>query len=287
MEGLMTSVSRRLLFGTAGVPLSAPVSTTLAALDHVKKLGLDCLEVEFVKGVKMGNDTAGQIGRKADSLGIRLSVHAPYYINLNSTEAGTRLASQERLINSARLARTLGARSLVFHVGYYGPDSPEETYRNIKEALRNVVSILRSDGNPVALRPETMGKKSQFGSLDEILALCREVDGLRPCFDFSHMHARERSENSYRHFSHVLRKIEKKLGAQALHDMHIHIAGILYGERGEIKHLDLRKSDFNFDGWLEALRDAGAAGIIICESPNLETDALMLKKLYGSYRAKG
>jgi len=287
MEGLMTSVSRKLLFGTAGVPLSTPASTTLAALDHVKNLGLDCLEVEFVKGVKMGTDTAKLIRQKADSLGIRLSVHAPYYINLNSAEQGTRLASQEHLVSSARLARILGARSLVFHGGYYGHDSPEMTYQNIKAALRNIVSILRSEQNPVTLRPETMGQKTQFGSLDEILALCREVDGLLPCFDFAHLHARERSENSYRHFHHVLRKIEKKLGERALGDMHIHIAGILYGERGEIKHLDLHKSDFNFDAWLQALRDVGAAGMVICESPNLETDALMLKDLYNSYRTKG
>jgi deoxyribonuclease-4 len=283
----MTSVSKRLLFGIAGVPLSTPASTTLAAIDHVQKLGLDCLEVEFVKGVKMGNDTASLIGKKAAALGIRLSVHAPYYINLNSAEQGKRLASQEHLITSARLARILGARSLVFHGGYYGHDSPEMTYQNIKAALRNIVSILRSEQNPVALRPETMGKKTQFGSLDEILALCREVDGLLPCFDFSHLHARERSENSYRHFHHVLRKIEKKLGEKALSNMHIHIAGILYSERGEIKHLDLQKSDFNFDAWLQALRDVGAAGMVICESPNLETDALMLKDLYQSYRMKG
>ncbi len=283
----MTFASRRLLFGTAGIPLSTPLSTTLAALDHIKKLGLDCLEVEFVKGVKMGNETARQIGRKAAALGIQLSVHAPYYINLNAAEPGRRLASQEHLVTSARLARSLGGRSLVFHVGYYGYDSPEETYRNIKMGLRNIVSILKSEQNPVVLRPETMGKKSQFGSLDEILTLCREVDGLHPCFDFSHLHAREKSENSYRYFSHVLRKIEKKLGERALADMHIHIAGILYGQRGEIKHLDLQKSDFNFDGWLQALRDAGAAGMVICESPNLEADALMLKTLYNSYRAKG
>jgi deoxyribonuclease IV len=287
MEGLMTSASKKLLFGTAGVPLSTPVSTTLAALDHVKKLGLDCLEVEFVKGVKMGNDTADQIGKKAAALGIRLSVHAPYYINLNSAEPGTRLASQEHLISSARLAKILGASSLVFHGGYYGHDSPEATYDKIRAALRNVVSILRSEQNPITLRPETMGKRTQFGSLDEVLALCREVDGLVPCFDFAHLHAREKSENSYRHFHHVLRKVEKKLGPRALGDMHIHVAGILYGERGEIRHLDLHKSDFNFDGLLQALWDVGAAGMVICESPNLETDALMLKDLYLSYMAKG
>lgn len=282
----MTSVSRKLLFGTAGVPLSAPVSTTLAALDHIKRLGLDCLEVEFVKGVKMGNETAAVIGKKASDLGIQLSVHAPYYINLNSKKQGTRLASQEHLLSSARLARILGARNLVFHCGYYGHETPEMAFQNIKAALRNIVSILRSEGNPVILRPETMGKKTQFGSLDEILALCREVDGLLPCFDFSHLHAREAGENSYRLFSHILRKAEKKLGRAATSDMHIHIAGILYGERGEIKHLDLDKSDFNFGGLLKALQDAGAAGMVICESPNLETDALMLKDLYQSYRVK-
>ena len=123
----MISASRRLLFGTAGVPLSTPASSTLAAIDHVKKLGLDCLEVEFVKGTRMGNDTAREIGRKAESLGIRLSVHAPYYINLSSPEIGKRLASQERLIGSARLAHLLGAKSVVIHPGYYGQETPEKT----------------------------------------------------------------------------------------------------------------------------------------------------------------
>jgi deoxyribonuclease-4 len=282
----MTSVSRKLLFGTAGVPLSTPASSTLAAIEHVKKLGLDCLEVEFVKGVKMGTDTARQIGQKASALGIRLSAHAPYYINLNSAEQGKRLASQEHLVTSARLARILGARSLVFHGGYYGHDSPDATYGNIKAALKNVISILRSEQNPVALRLETMGKKTQFGSLDEVLTMCREVDGLRPCFDFSHIHAREGGVSSYRHFHRILGKIEKKLGERAIGDMHVHVAGVLYGERGEIKHIDLQKSDFNFDAWLQALRDIGAAGMAICESPNLEADALMLKSLYQSHRIK-
>jgi deoxyribonuclease-4 len=283
----MTSASRKLLFGTAGVPLSAPASSTLAAIEHIRRLGLDCLEVEFVKGVKMGSDTARQIAQKASALGVRLSAHAPYYINLNSAERGKRLASQEHLLSSARLARILGARSLVFHGGYYGHDSPAATSASIKSALKNVVSILRSEQNPVTLRLETMGKKTQFGSLDEVLAMCREVDGLKPCFDFSHIHAREGGESSYRYVQRILGKIEKKLGERSLGDMHIHIAGVLYGERGEIKHLDLLKSDFDFDSWLQALRDAGAGGMVICESPNLETDALMLKNLYKSYKIKG
>ena len=283
----MTSAFRKLLFGTAGVPLSTPASTTLAAIEHVKKLGLDCLEVEFVKGVKMGNDTAREIGERASSLGIRLSVHAPYYVNLNSVEEGKRLSSQERLITSARLAQILGAKNLVFHSGYYGADSAERALFSIKAALRNVLSVLRSERNSVTLRIETMGKRTQFGSLDEVLNLCREFDGLLPCLDFCHIHAREGGENSYRHFVRIFQKVEKKLGRSALENAHIHISGVLYSERGEIKHLDLERSDFHFDDWLRALRDLGVAGSIICESPNLEGDALMLKKLYNSYRIKG
>jgi len=282
----MTSAFRKLLFGTAGVPLSTPASSTLAAIEHVHKLGLDCLEVEFVRGVKMGNDTAGEIGQRAAGLGVRLSVHAPYYVNLNSAEEGKKLSSQERLIASARLARILGAKSLVFHSGYYGPDSPEHTYLSIKTALQNVISVLRSERNSVTLRIETMGKRSQFGSLDEVLALCREVDGLLPCLDFSHLHAREGGANSYRHFVRIFQKVEKRLGRTALENVHIHISGVLYSDKGEIRHLDLERSDFRFDDWLQALRDLGVAGTVICESPNLEGDALMLKNLYNSYRMK-
>jgi deoxyribonuclease-4 len=282
----MISASKRLLFGTAGVPLSTPAASTLAAIDHVKKLGLDCLEVEFVKGTRMKNDTAREIGRRAEEVGIRLSVHAPYYINLSSPEMGTRLASQERLIGSARLAHLLGAKSVVIHPGYYGQETPEKTYENIKTGFQNVLSILRSEKNPVTLRPETMGRQSQFGSLDETITLCKELDGLLPCLDFSHIHARDRGANSYRYFQKIMRKVEKKLGRKAMEDLHIHVAGILYGEKGEIRHLDLRRSDFNYDSLVQVLNDVGGAGLVVCESPNLEKDALMLKRLYESYYMK-
>jgi deoxyribonuclease-4 len=283
----MTSASKRLLFGTAGVPLSTPGLSTLGAIGHVKKLGLDCLEVEFVKGVKMGSDTAREIKERASALGIRLSVHAPYYINLNSPEQGKRLSSQERLIASARTAELLGAKNVVFHGGYYGQDTPEKTYAMIKKSLEEVLSTLRAGKNAATLRLETLGKKSQFGSLDEVLFMCREVDSILPCLDFSHIHAREGGANSYRHFHRILRKVEKKLGQDALSNLHIHISGVHYGLKGEVKHLDLRDSDFHYDDWLQALKDFGVAGMVICESPNLETDAIMLKNLYQSYKLKG
>jgi len=271
-----------LLFGTAGVPQSTAGTSTLQGLAQISKLGLDCQEVEFVKGIKMGPDTARKIRVKASSLGIRLSVHAPYYINLNSPEEGKRLASQERLLASARLAEICGAKSVIFHPGFYGRDSHEKTFEAVKKGLREVVSILKSERCPVVLRPETMGKKSQFGSLEEILFLCREIDGIAPCFDFSHIYAREGRSNDYNEFDRILRKIEKKLGESALKDIHIHISGVEYSEKGEIRHLNLQDSDFRYDDWIQALKDFDVRGMVICESPTQDKDALMLKKLYYS-----
>jgi deoxyribonuclease-4 len=282
----MTSAPRGLLFGTAGVPFSSDDDSSLAGIERVKSLGLDCLEIEFVQGVKMGLDTARKVRERAASLGVRLSVHAPYHVNLNSEDPGKRLASQERLLKTARIGDACGARSAVFHAAFYGKDSPERTYEAVRSELKTVMSILRSERLGIALRIETMGKRAQFGSLDEVLSLCREVDGLQPCLDFSHLYAREGKVNSYDEFQRVFGKVARKLGPRALKNVHIHIAGIHYGDRGEIKHLNLEETDYRYDEWLQALRDLAVEGMVICESPNLEADAVMLKKLYQAQGAR-
>ncbi|MGZ5499010.1 MAG: TIM barrel protein [Candidatus Aminicenantales bacterium] len=281
----MASAAKGLLFGTAGVPFSAAEDSSLAGIDRIKGLGLDGLEIEFVNGVKMGFDTAAKVREKAQKTGVRLSVHAPYHINFNSENPGIRLQSQERLLKTARVGAACGAVSAVFHAAFYGQDSAETTYAAVKRELAAVQSIVRSERLAITLRVETMGKRSQFGSLDEVLALCRDIDGLQPCLDFSHLYAREGKVNSYLDFERVLNKVARKLGPRALRNAHIHIAGIQFGDKGEIRHLNLEETEFRYDEWLEVLRDLGVEGLIICESPNLEGDAVMLKKLYEAQAA--
>ena len=275
----MISAAKRLLFGTAGVPHSSDLDSTLSGIKQTAAVGLDCLEVEFVRGVKMGDDTAKTVRKKAEELGVALSAHAPYFVNLNSPEEGKRLSSQKYILSAARTSMILGAQSLVFHAGYYGHSKPEEAYEVVKKALREILSILKSERNSVTLRIETMGKNAQFGTLDEVLFLCKELEGLGPCLDFCHMHAREKFSR-YPDFERVLKKLRKKLGQAALEDVHLHVAGVEYGTKGELKHLNLKDSDFHYDEWIQALKDMGAKGMVICESPNLETDALMLKNLF-------
>ncbi len=277
----------RLRFGTAGVPENTPQTSTLAAVKRVSELGLDGLEIEFVRGVRIGADSADKVREQAAALDIALSAHAPYYVNLNSPEPGKRLQSQEHLLRSARMARACGARSVVFHAGYYGADPPDKAFSTIKAGLVQVLSILRAERNTIRMRIETMGKASQFGSLDEVLTLCQEVEGLAPCLDFSHLHAREGKANTYLDFHRILRKLGKRLGKEALKDVHFHLSGIEYGLKGEIRHLNLADSDFRFDDWAAAVKDAGAAGLVICESPSRETDAVTLKNLYSAFKLKG
>ncbi|MGA2587247.1 MAG: TIM barrel protein [Candidatus Aminicenantales bacterium] len=282
----MPSVVSKLRFGTAGVPDSSPQTSSISAIQHLHEMRLDSLEIEFVHGVKLGTETAIKIKEKAAALDIGLSAHAPYYVNLNSPEHGKRLQSQDHLLRAARAAALCGAKCVVFHAGYYGLSSPEKAYVVIQKELAEVISVLRSERNPVVLRIETMGKSSQFGTFDEVLSLCRDVEDLQPCLDFSHIHAREGKINTYLEFHRILKKTEKRLGRASLKNIHIHISGIEYGHKGEIKHLNLSDSDFHFDEWIRALKDLDVEGTVICESPSRETDAFLLKKLYWSYQQK-
>lgn len=282
----MIPVSDSLHFGVAGVPESCPDDSSLKGLDCVLATGLEAMEIEFVNGLKMSFETASLLQKKSHQQKIRLSAHAPYFINLNTEDPVKRMQSQDLLLKSLRLAAAAGASDLVFHAGYYGMKNPDETYETIKKSLAEVISLARAERIPTRLRIETMGKRKQFGSLDEVLNLCRELDGLFPCLDFAHIFAREGRVNSYREFFQVLSKVEKKLGPRALKTAHIHISGVQYNESGELRHLNLGESEFRYEEWLQALDDTGVRGTIICESPSLEADALLLKNLYHSLRAK-
>ncbi|MEE9520768.1 MAG: TIM barrel protein [Dehalococcoidales bacterium] len=271
-----------LLFGTAGVPHSAKSRSTTSGIERIAELGLGCMEIEFVRGVKMGEAGASLVAEIATKKGIKLSAHAPYYINLNAREPEKVKASQERLLQTARIASLCGAESVVFHTGYYLGDPPEKVYDTVKKYLAETLNQLKRENNQVRIRPEIMGKHSEFGTLEEVFDLCTELEGLSICIDFAHWHARTGKFNSYPEFASILSQIEQRLGRAALDDMHIHVSGIHYGAKGEIKHLNLKESDLRYVELLQALKEHQAEGIVICESPNLEEDALLLQATYNA-----
>jgi deoxyribonuclease-4 len=270
----------KLLFGTGGSPHSSSTKTTIDGIKRIAELGLGCMELEFVYGVRMGEAGARLVAETAKSEGVKLSAHGPYYINLNARESAKVAASQQRILQTARIAAICGARSVTFHAAFHLGSPPEKTYQVVRENLAQVLNQLKKEDNPVVIRPEVMGKPSEFGTLDEVLKLCTELEGTGICMDFAHWHAYTGEANSYAEFAAVLEQIKGKLGEQALNDMHIHVSGIAYGQKGEIKHLNLKDSDLHYLELLQALKDYKAQGLVICESPNLEEDALLLQESY-------
>lgn len=269
---------KELLFGTAGTPVSSKGNDSISGIQRVRELGLGCMELEFVRGVKMGESTAIRVNEVAKESGIRLSVHAPYYINLNG-EGETLVKSRERILNSARIGSICGAGSVVIHAGFLHEGARKAAYGRIKSQLARIREQLKSEGNNITLRIETMGRSSQFGTLDEVLEIT-EVENVLPCIDFSHLHALAGKLNSREEFGYILKRVEEKLGREGLENMHIHVSGIEYTKKGEKRHLVFEESDFDYKGLAQAFCDFDIRGMVISESPNLEVDALKLKKEY-------
>jgi deoxyribonuclease-4 len=268
----------KLLFGPAGVPRSTRTMSTAAGIERVAELGLGCMELEFVQGVRMSRETALTVAEIASKKKIALTAHSPYFINLNAREPEKIRASQERILQTARIAALCGATSIVFHAAFYLGDPPSQVYEQVRKQLQQITSQLRAEGNQVWIRPEVTGKTSQFGTLEEVIELSAEVESVAPCIDFAHWHARTGKFNSYDEFTFALKQVEAKLGRQALDNMHIHVSGIAYGKSGEAKHLNLRESDFNYAELIHALSDYNVKGLVISESPNLEEDAMLLQQ---------
>lgn len=269
-----------LLFGTAGIPRSSKGTSSVSGIKRIRELDLDCMELEFVQGVRMSEKGAKNVLEAANNEDVALSVHAPYYINLNSYEEKKLKASLERIYNAAKIGSLCGAESIVLHAGFYQKSTKKHTFESISKALKELTGQLRDEGIQAVLRPETMGKRTQFGTLEEVLALSEEIEGVMPCIDFCHLHAREGKENSYSEFTEILSRVEENLGKEGLSNMHMHISGVEYGTSGEKKHLPLKESDLNYPDLIKSLKEFKAQGRVILESPILEEDALMLRMLY-------
>ena len=270
-----------LKFGTAGIPKG--IKSYEKGFELLKERGLDSLEVEFVYGVRMSDNRASELGRLAEEQGITLTCHGPYYINLNAVEPEKLEASIRRIKQTIEAGRQMGAVSVTFHAGFYLKQDKELVLNVIRTRLLEIMANEDVPGSP-QVAPETTGKPSQFGSLNELLQLVKGQKNMSVCIDFAHLHARSIGRyNSARETEFVLEKVAKNLGEDALSHMHFHMAGIAYGPKGEKHHLNLSESDLNYPEILQVLKSWNVGGVVTCESPNLQDDACLLKETYSRY----
>ncbi|HZX19422.1 MAG TPA: TIM barrel protein [archaeon] len=272
---------KKLLFAPAGIPFSTKPRDTGNGIKQTKKLGLGAMELEFVHSVNISKEKAPEIKKIAEEEEIVLTCHAPYFINLNAIEPQKKGASRSRIMQSAKILDACGGYSVCFHPGFYLGQEPASVYSNVKKEMEKILEEVKQNNLKVWIRPETTGKPTQFGSIDELVDLSAEFDQVLPVVDFSHLHARTNGKyNTKAEFEQVMELIEKKLGKTGIQNMHIHLSGINYGPKGEKNHLIFKDSDMNYKDVLQVLKDFDAHGVLVCESPNIEEDAMMLQKTF-------
>jgi deoxyribonuclease-4 len=270
-----------LKFGPAGVPIGC--DSSLDAPQFLKKIGLDCMELEFVRGVNMSDATAIEVGKRARENGISLSCHAPYWINLAAKERHKLERSIEFITDSAHKLSLAGGGVVVFHPAFYLSRQSEEVFAIVKTQLERINSWLKAEKIAnIALGPELTGKKSAFGDLPEIIRLAGEVPNVVPVVDFAHYHARHggaiKGEKDY---AAIFDAMEKELGKKAVSSFHSHFSEIRYSKAGELSHMPLfSNNEPPIRPLLKLCVENGYSGAIISETPYTSEDSLRMKEIY-------
>lgn len=276
-------------FGPAGAPDSFYTKGYKSSLDMpawLRRLGLNAFEYQCSRGVNIGEETARRLGDLARENNILLSIHAPYYINLSTADPAIRTKTKMHLIKSLRAARWMGATTVVFHPGSASGGDRLNILEIAMKLFQEILNEARVEGlTEIMLAPETMGKKNQLGSLEEVLAFCELGIHITPAVDFGHLHAVTGGGISGKaSFAAVLDRIEARLGREALQKIHIHFSPVEYTKAGgERRHRTVADSQFgpDFKPLAELLVERDLTPTIICESNGKQAeDALFYRSIY-------
>jgi len=284
----VSSLADRPRFGPAGMPLGFKVLKRTAdeMPMYLRAEGLDAFEYQMVRWgpvPQIRREMAEKLGKNAGEHDVWLTAHGSYFVNLTAGQREVLEASKKRLLACITGANWMRAHIVVFHPGSYAGRPPHEVYQTCEKAMMEVVKSMGSLGiTKVHLAPETMGKPSQFGNLEEVLMLCERVELTEPNVDWAHLHARERGRfKTIDDMRRVMDEIEKRLGKEALKNLHCHFSRIEFTDKGERRHHNLDRSeygpDFRFLARLVAER--GLKPVIACETPNLDIDAQKLRDI--------
>ena len=261
---ILRKIMAKISFGPAGI---GPVKDAIKNLEGYNRLGLKACEIAFTYSVYIKENEAKEIGNAAKRLGIELSIHAPYFLNLNSEDEKKIEESKKRILKCLEIGTFLGAKYVVIHSGFYSKKSKKETYETIKMNIMKLEKIRKEKGYTPKIAPETMGKVNVFGSIEEVSRLVKDT-GCSACIDFAHILARSHGDYRFK---------ETFLLFNDLKDLHLHFSGIDYGEKGEKNHKKTLKEEW--EKLLKAL-PINKDIIIINESPEMISDSVLGKKVY-------
>lgn len=250
----------------------------------IAEKGLNAYEYQCGQGVRIGKQTANTIRAEAEEHGVAVSVHAPYFINLASTEPEKRENSIRYILQSLEAANNLGASKVVFHPGGCGKISREKAMAMAMEILPRIIAEADGCGyENIHLCPEVMGKINQLGNVEEVLQMCQLDERLIPTFDFGHINARTFGAlKDQSAFEKLMEQVENQLGADRMRNIHCHFSRIQFSKGGEVKHWNYADTQYgpDFEPFAEVIVKKSMTPTIICESAGMQAeDALLFKTI--------
>lgn len=263
----------KIFLGPAGIPIASEKRDTVEGIRTASKLGLNAMEVEFVHSVYMKKEVAEEVGRVAKDLGVRLSVHAPYYINLSSEKKETIAASRKRIFDCADRGESMGADAIAIHSAFYGKNEKEKVFEIVKEQFLKILDEMKSAGiKNVKLGVETMAKQSQFGTLDEVLKMHKELKHVIPYIDWAHIFVRNGGKIDYV-------EVLEKLGKAGIGHINSHFEGVAKNKKGEFVDIHEPIRNPPFEPLAREILKKKIDITIISESPVLEKDSFKMKSV--------
>jgi len=267
----------KIRLGTSGIPISTKGNSTIDGVKHIAELNLNALECSFTHGIHMSLATARELGKVANDLDVELSIHVPYFVNLASLDKKIIEASKKRIVDSLERGVEMEAIIVAAHAGYYGKDK-ENSVKMIYEACKEITELIEKNDWNIEFGLETMGKQASFGTLEEIISLCRKLKYLVPYLDPAHIYARQGGQINYKEIFDTLEILKLK-------KIHSHFSGIKYtlvgiGKGNERNHVPMKEAGPDFKEFAKEILKRKTDITIISESPILEIDSLAMKEIF-------
>lgn len=267
----------KIRLGPSGIPISSKGNSSIEGVKNVAELGLQAMEISYTHGIHMSLETAKQLGKVAKDLDVELSIHVPYFVNLASENKKIIEASKKRIVDSLERGVAMNATIVATHAGYYGKNKVK-AIEMIYEACKEITELIEKNDWSIEFGLETMGKQASFGTLEEIIILCKKLRHLVPYLDLSHIYARNGGQTNYK-------EIFDKLEILKLNKLHSHFSGIKYslvgiGRGNERNHVPIIEAGPNFEEFAKEILKRKIDITIISESPILEQDSLLMKKIF-------
>lgn len=251
----------------------------------LREMGLNAYEYQCTKGVLLKEETAARIGEECRKHEIRASIHAPYYINLSSTEKQKREKSIQYILETLRIAKAMGAGRIIMHPGYVSGISRDTALKMAKDTFLRALEAAKNEHlEDITICPEVLGKYNQLGNIFEVVELCALSDNVIPCIDFGHVHALTRNGlKTKKEYMDILRYVGQELGQERMRAVHMHFSRVEVDRGGEKRHWTLADTQYGpeFGPLAEAILELGIEPVIISESRGMMAeDSLALKKMF-------